>query len=44
MIEHQVPDPQYFSVEIRVASKSVLQHPDEPRGAEKSTPPQRITT
>lgn len=44
MIDQQVPDPQYFSVEVRVASKSVLQHPDEPRAAEKSTPREGIAT
>ncbi len=44
MIDQQVPDLQFFSVEMRVASKTALQHPDEPRKTKKSAPPQRITT
>ncbi len=44
MILHQVPDPQYFNVEVRVASGAPMRRPDEPRAAEGQTPGRRITT
>jgi len=43
MICRQVPDPQYFCVELRVASKSALQHPDEPRTAQGSAQHTKVT-
>lgn len=43
MIERQVPDPQYFTVEVRVASKTALQRPDQPHAAQRPAQ-RRITT
>ncbi len=35
-IEQHVPDPEYFSVEVRVVSKSALQLPDRPGMGKRS--------
>jgi hypothetical protein len=42
-VKQHVPEPQYFSVDVRVASRTALRPPDSPALPENSTK-QRMTT